>query len=624
MWGSQQVQLAESLSSFEPIMIDVAKANAPDAKIDPLMHATAFGPLTTWGMAAYQLQPKVRKNHRTLGTPEANDDLYLQFVAESNRHGYTPAYLSGRQTLPNGVGLWMAAGCDLPVESSFSALFAATAGFGPVADNAITALRQLGGLLSPIANGFMCMYNRQGGAELVQLKDGSLAWTSVDAMSFNVPLLSWVIGKDLPFAGGAVTSFVDDEDVNGTPTSVRYLVDKIKDEELFQGSKKKYMGHRGAGAPDCVEYLLPGWDMYAVSTTTRTDGRCAVLAAGNSDRDEERGLWGNGLSSTADRIVDSENWTTNTERALSLPVFDMNLQSALALVNPPRAGGEPYGAGNMMPAGITDSTGSAVTGMPNTGELTSAGRSFSSAMNSLGGSMRSSLTGLTGALTPQNFMGNSLETILMSSLASGDTSGVGSDGSGPGWFKRLLLKAFGLDFVVELMTLKVSDGVEAPKNVRLNRALRLLNDGLPKWFWDIRVQKETVGRKPTEEYNLVVTDDDHQDYHPRRYGLGPLVYAPLIMDNNKIKTAQNLPAGGAMMGLPDYQAATRPGVRAIGKARVFFHQPNDQWLFRFKTVALPNLLMPYWQARNEGLSYADKWGLLLLDGVSNWLETSGG
>jgi hypothetical protein len=620
MWVAQQVQLTESLTTFEPIMLKVAKANAPGAKVDPVMHATAFGPLTTWGMAAYQLQPKVRKNHRTLGTNEADKDLYLQFVAESNKNGTSIPYTASRNLLPNGVGLWMATGCDTPaVEGAFSPMFMDQAGFGTAMDSAIYALRQMGALLGPIANLYMCMYHRHGGAEMVQLKDGSLAWTAVDAMSINVPLLSFVIGSDLPFAGGAVTSFVDEGDVKGTAHSVRYMVDKIKSESLNQGGKQKYMGHKTAQEADCVEYLLPAWNWYTVSTTTRNDGRCAVLAGGTDTSIEKRGLWGSGLADTADRVIESEYWTPYKQHWLTLPVFEQKLKTSLDLANPPQAGGEPNGAGNMMPAGVTDQTGTAVTGLPNTSALVLAGSNFRSGMSGLSRNMRSSLPGLGSTLVPRNYSLSSLETILINSLTNGDTSGVGNDGDGPGWFRRLLIKALGIQPVLELMTLQVSDGVEGPRSRRLNRLFRLLNDGLPKWFWDIRVQKETVGRKATDIYNLEVTDDDHQDYHPRRYGLGPLVYAPLILDNKKIKTTQNLSIGGAMTGLPDYEAATRPGLRAIGKARVFYRQPNDHWLTRYKTVALPNLILPYWQARNEGLSYADKWGLLLLDGVSNWL-----
>ena len=629
MWLSQQVQLAESLTTFEPVMIKVAKDNAPEASIDPVMHATAFGPLVTYGMLAYTLQPKIRKNHRTLGTPEANDDQYLQYFAESNKNGHLATYAEGRKLLPNAVGLWIATGCDSPADGAFSALFQDMSGLGGTVDTAIQAVRMIGGVLSPIANAFMCMYHRQGGSEMVQLEDGSLAWTSIDAMSFEVPLLSWIIHKDIPFAGGAVTSFVaKGETKGGKPESVAYFLDKLKGDELVsKENKKEYFGASGYEVPDCVEYLLPAWNLYAVSTTTRVDGRCAVLAGGTDSSLKGKAIWSGRLAGTADRIVDSSNSSMSDEIAnMLLPgsSFDMNLQAALEQARVPIAGGEPYEAGNALPAGITDQAGSAVTGLPNTAALVSAGTTFSSGMASLGTSTGGALTGLTGALSPQNFSINSLMPMLISSIAAGDTSGGGTDGRGPGKWMRLLLKMIGADAIIDMMRLKVSDGIEAPRNERINQVLHLLNDGLPKWVWDIRVQKEKIGRSPTQEYDLIIDDNDRQDYHPRRYGLGPLVYAPLIMGTDKVRTAQKLPSGGQMMGLPDYEAAGRPGLRAIGKARVFYRQPNDHWQTRYKTIVLPNLLMPYWQARNEGLSYADKWGLLALDGVGNYLQTPGG
>lgn len=630
MWLSQQVQLAESLATFEPVMVKVAKDNAPDASIDPVMHATAFGPLVTYGMLAYTLQPKIRKNHRTLGTPEADDDQYLQYFAESNKNAQLSTYAEGRKLLPNAVGLWIATGCDSPpVAGAVSSLFEDMSGLGGKVDTAIQAVQMIGGVLSPIANLFMCMYHRQGGSEMVQLEDGSLAWTSVDAMSFEVPLLSWIIGKDIPFAGGAVTSFVaKGETKGGKPESVAYFLDKLESNSLFsKENKKEYFGASSYEVPDCVEYLLPAWNLYAVSTNTRVDGRCAVLAGGNDKSLKGKGMWGGRLAGTANRIVNSSNSTMSDEIAnMLLPggSFDMNLQAALDQARVPIAGGQPYEAGNAMPAGITDQAGASVTGLPNTSALVSAGTTFSSGMTSLGTSAQGSLTGLTGALSPQNFSISSLMSVFSSSLASGASGGTGTDGRRPSGWVRFLLQMIGADAILDMMQLKISDGIEAPRNERINQVLHLLNDGLPKWVWDIRVQKETIGRGPTQEYDLIIDDNDRQDYHPRRYGLGPLVYAPLIQGADKLRTAQKLPAGGQMMGLPDYEAAGRPGLRAIGKARVFYRQPNDHWQTRYKTIVLPNLLMPYWQARNEGLSYADKWGLMALDGVGNYLETPGG
>ena len=631
MWAAQNIQLAESVATFELVLKQVAKDNAPDARIDAEIHGTAsvfqpspFGPLTTVGMLSYQLQRKTRKNYRTLGTAEAKDDLYLQFVNESNKNVWTPPYVASRRLLPNAVGLWTATGCGNPAGAgSVTGLFEANAGLGGL-DTAITAVQTIGSLLSPIANTFMCMFERQGGAELVQLKDGKLAWTAVDAMGLKIPILEFFIGTT-PFAGGAVTSFVaDGETGSDFPESLRYFVDKVKhnDGDLVQKeAKKKYMGHKPALEADCVEYLLPAWNMYTVSTTSRNDGNCAVLMTGTDNSNNERGLWGSDLEGTANKIMNSSvSGLTNYQQVFlnGAEAFNLNLQAAIDSANPPDAGGEPSGAGNAMPAGVSgNANSSAVTGLPNASELQLAGSTFMTGVGGTATALRSFLTGMTQSLTPARWMGfNPSLVSTFNDAVMGGASGVVQDGDGPDLILRLILEAIGAQAVIDLMKLKISDGVETPRHSATNTVLRTLADGLPKWFWDVRVQKETMGRSATQEYDLEVTDQDAQDYHSRRYGLGPLVYAPLIMDNSKIKTAENLPAGGPMMGLPDYNADKRPGLRAIGKARVFYRQPHDHWLTRYKTVTLPNLLLPYWQARNEGLSYADKWGLLALDGLT--------
>jgi hypothetical protein len=308
MWGAQQVQLAESVATFEPILVQVAKENAPAASIDGVMYGTAFGPLTSLGMLAYTIEPKVRKNHRTLGTNEADKDQYLQYVAESNKNYYTTPYTAARHLLPNAVGLWIATGCDQPAPAgSLTGLFEPNAGLGSPLNEITTTVQTMASLLSPIGNMFMCMFERRGGTDLVQLKDGHLAYTAVDSMSFKIPLLSYLIG-DLPFAGGSVTSFVDDGQTGRKyPESVRYMVQRIKRNVLNQKeNKKKYFGHKPKLEADCVEYMLPGSaNWYTVSTTTRNDGTCAVLATGTDKSNTDTGLWGGGLARAADKTVNS-------------------------------------------------------------------------------------------------------------------------------------------------------------------------------------------------------------------------------------------------------------------------------------------------------------------------------
>ena len=197
----------------------------------------------------------------------------------------------------------------------------------------------------------------------------------------------------------------------------------------------------------------------------------------------------------------------------------------------------------------------------------------------------------------------------------------GADG-GPSWIEKLVLKIvlgplIDVDALIDLMSLKISDGVERPRTKQLNRAFHALADGLPPYFWDVRISdKHQVGRAFGEDKDLIFTDESPQDYHDRRYNLGPLVYLPLIKPTSATKTAAVSNIGGNKMGLPDYEGS-RGGLRAIGKARIFFREPADHWNVRYKTIKTSSLILPYWQARNESLSYVDKWGLLALDNIAS-------
>lgn len=618
IWLSQQVHLADSLAGFEPNMIAIAKENAPDAKVDAALHATAFGPLVTLGMFATQFKPKIRQSKRTLGTADGPKDEYLNYVTEVNRNVHTPAYLGGRTLLPNAVGLWIATGCESlsnPV-GGLSGAFAPAAGLGAGMDTAVRVVDTFASVLGIIANPIMCLYDRHGGSELVQLDNGKMAWTSIDVMAFKVPL----IGTRIPVAGGATMSFTE------PGKSKQTFPDAIKKFEAYvrsKGATKSYMGHQVALPADCIEYLAPGtWDMYAVSTNTRTSGNCAVLATGLADKAKDKGLWGGRLSGTTGKVLRSknaDNGTGNLVSTLTQPLASAmgaatsDLEAAMSS----RATGGPAdnpatGLTNQAPPGVSGGVNAATTGLPNTAGLTASGEALSNSAWMTGGA-GSAILGLKQRLNPANFYVDPAG-VAHASLGSGP-SAAGSDG-GVNWFVELILKALGLDGVIDLMKMKVSDGVETPRNESLNKVFNVLADGLPPFFWDVRVQDKVQGAKAGEEEDLVFTEGKPDDYNPRRYNLGPLVYLPLIQDMDKIRTAENLGIGGEILGLPDYDDK-RNVMRAIGKARIFFRQPSDQWLNRYKVVVNASLLLPYWQVRNESLSYADKWGLMALDGVTN-------
>jgi hypothetical protein len=650
LWLSQQAHLADSVAGFEPNMIKIAKDNAPDADVDWALHATAFGPLATLGSMYSKFEVKVRGNKRTVGNKqEALADKYLNYVTETNRNVATPAYLGGRNMLPNAVGLWIATGCDSPgVEGMATGALTPLAEFGQPLDTAIQALDTLATALSFIANPIMCLYERHGGSELVQQDDGKFAWTSIDAMAFKVPL----INTRLAFAGGAYTTFTTPNEFRQrTPDSLKEFINRVKRRDGGNNAMAqtaggnpavKYFGHQVALPADCVEILTPGaWNHYVVGSNLNVDknniarsllnsitdstvwDRCVTLATGTKDHYENKGLFGNELRRTADKIVGS---SLANEEIISGVLNDLantagvpaqTVEQIQAQLRAPTAQA-PTGPTTSMPPGISGDAGPSTTTGPNTQSHIQAGQDFLNWSNA-SGMLQNSVNNLRAQINPTRFYVDPAGVVMQA--MAGTPSAAGRDG-GPGFWTRLGLRIglgalIDVDALIDMMRLKVSDGVERPRNATLNRAFHILADGLPPWFWDVRpadVVQNADAANFGEERDLIYLKESPQDYHERRYNLGPIVYLPLIKSNDKLRTAENTGRGGAILGLPDYEES-RNGLRAIGKARVFFRQPSDQWLNRYKVVVTASLILPYWQVRNESLSYVDKTGLLLLDGI---------
>ena len=626
MWLSQQVQLADSVASFYPNMVKIAGDNAPDANIDPVLASTAFGPMVTLGSLWSKFELKKRSKTRTVGTKDAPQDKYLNYLTETNRGVATPAYLGGRELLPNAVGLWIATGCGKGgVAGASSGAFAPAAGFGGAFDTAVSVIDTFASLLSVVANPIMCLYERHGGSELIQLEDGKFAWTSIDAMAFKLPVLD----IRYPMAGGAFTSFTVPKEFNQRyPDSIEHFRELLKgDSRLMAQSKDgsakpSYFGNQVALPADCVEFLKPNdWDFYAVSTDTKISGTCAVLGVGLPGT-PNKGMFGSEMRSSADKVLKSGVSSSTAAagilndlgNAAGFSADAINrLQAQIDAPNIPT----PSGPTTSMPPGISGQVNASTTAGPNTQAMAAAGEEFAS-WSTVGAMVN---RGLRNAVygNPADFIVDPAG--IITAAATSGPSAAGRDG-GPNWWQRLLLRiglgAFiDVDALIDMMRLKISDGIERPRNATLNNVFHKLADGLPPWFWDVKTEKpkqrENFGENDSTD--LVYTDSNPQDYNERRYNLGPIVYLPLIKNTSKLKTTDNTGRGGSMMGLPDYKE-NRSGLRAIGKARIFFRQPSDQWLNRYKVVVNASLLLPYWQVRNESLSYVDKAGLLALDGLA--------
>ena len=120
--------------------------------------------------------------------------------------------------------------------------------------------------------------------------------------------------------------------------------------------------------------------------------------------------------------------------------------------------------------------------------------------------------------------------------------------------------------------------------------------------------------------DLVSSDDEPNHYHQQRYNLGPVVYMPLTQKPPKLRVFSPPTKEGTEIA--SYEESGGKFLRAMGKARIFFRQPSDQWMNRYKVVVTKSLLLPFWQVRNEGMSYVEKWTLLAMQGLGSTLIAS--
>ena len=639
IWSSQQLHLADSVIGFVPNMVTIAKDNAPLAKIDSALNDTLFGPAATAAYVAWNFKAKVRASKPTLNSTDGPKDEYLNYVTGTNRNVATPFFLGARTLLPNAIGLWLTAGCGKSDEYAAGGLLGPPAGLGKEMDAALKFLNTSTALIGgPALDNTLCMFARNGGSELVQLRDGKMAWVSIDAMTLTVPYVDEILRffgitnisfSHRPMAGGAVMSFSEKNAYKDrTPRSVANFRDYISNdhpERQQKANPSKYMGHQVALPADCVEVVKPGLNptMIAISTNGRTSGTCAVLATGVGDAGVGQGLWAHHLEETANRIIEAPvPDQTASERAragitAALGNFVDGYEQSLNTTRPFTDTGVEIGS--VSPPGVSGGVNTSTTTMPNSQAVTTTGNSLlKSVWANAGASYKNMRASLTTALVPSTFKVN-VSQILTDAL--GDVLTESEDGDSIGVKARKFLRSLGLADVINMLQMEVSDGVEKPSGYKSNAIFNVLSDGLPPWFWDVRVTDKIQGATPGEEQDLVSTDEKPDNYNGRRYNLGPVVYLPLtqplpgssFVGAESSESTQN----GGMAVLANFDDRKTPTLKALGKARIFFRQPSDQWMNRYKVVVNKSLLLPYWQVRNESLSYAEKWALFAIGGIAD-------
>lgn len=577
LWVSQQIHMGDSIVSYEKQMIDLANSNLKAAEVDPVLIGSATR--ITAGLLLYYFKTKRINNKRTVGNRGVSErDEYLNYVTETNRGVAAPSYVGGRKLLPNAVGLFIATGCGNPVLSGIPVMTTSPT-VNEEQKRVYLALETLSAAFAPIANALMCFYKRHGGTELVQNNDGTFSWVAIDAMALAVPSTNIVV----PFAGGAVASFVPGKEETNTD-SIKQFIGIIKNRggEMAHGAsnaKEKYFGHQVALRPDCVESVNPiNFHLKVIDGGRFTSG-CFVLATGIGKDYMNKGLFGKELAKTADKILKYGSAPTEDEPSGTGDIFSQLSMSAddsaseSNSVNPPENG---------EPDGLT--------------EYAKTTRSLKKPSNN--GNDLSIFSRLMGNKPDESAVVN-------------ESAPRNSDGGFGGNRRAQLRATFGMimdvESVINLNKRQISDGIEIPRKV--NKVLHALRDGLPLFFWDVRIhEKWQEGKAFGEAQDLVYTDEDPQHDHEKRLNLGPLVYFPLIKPVKKTKTAENSDIGAGQMGLPDYNGGI-DGMRAIGKARIYFRDPADHWMTRYGTIKTKSLILPYWQVRNESLSYLEKLSL---------------
>ncbi len=638
IWTSQQLHLADSIVGFAPNMEKIVRESALGATIDPALAGTLFGPVATAGYLIFNFKAKVRGSTKTFNTRNAAKDEYLNYVTGTNRNVATPFFLGARTLLPNAIGLWATAGCGKSREFVQAKLTTKPLGLGEVPDKVIRGIEAfVGELGGPAMDNTLCMFSRNGGSELVQLDDGKMAWVSIDAMAFTVPRVDEILRffgitnisfTHRPMAGGGVMSFSEPR-AHGdrTPRSVRDYKTFITTDNPQQGTKAnpyKNMGHQVALPTDCVEVVKPGLNptMIAISTDGRTSGQCAVLASGTGDAGVSQGLWANHLEETANRILSADEVDQTAGERLragvtaSLGNFVTGYEKSLETIRPFEE--YPAQAGAVAPPGRTGSVNSSTGAMPDQQAVTGAGANFFNSSWAKGSaSYQRARASITSVLVPKMF-NIDVKKVLAEALA--DVVIYNEDGTSIGKNARQFLRMLTLESVINLLQMEVSEGIEKPSSDKSNRFFNALADGLPPFFWDVRVTDKIQGATPGEETDLVSTEKKPDNYNERRYNLGPVVYLPLTLPIPKfsfVGVAEPEPTqGGGLAVLANFDDRIKPTLKAMGKARIFFRQPSDQWMNRYKVVVNKSLLLPYWQVRNESLSYAEKLGLFAIGGMT--------
>lgn len=619
LFASQQVHLATTLVAMADMQNDLREANAPQAEYIPQTIAyqsvkSIYDFATMLGMhrppGQYIADQKMTTGRRAKGRGNVKFNLVHHLMMEDFKK--LSSSLTGRALLPNSIGLWMTDGCNMGhlggiltgleangAQTIFPAL-QGVPGSQIMASTIEIFLNTIGSIVSPI----MCMYERTGGSQIMQMQDGSYGWSSIDVMQVNLPF-----GIEAPLAGGVVLSKVGKNGRNNREDIPRDL--ELFAQMIARDEKKRneYWGE-ATGTDDCLYITLPTGQLWE----PRAGGGCFSFAAGAAKHYYQRGA----LNIAEDTTWRAMNGTEEARRLSSQasqaavsalePMLDQISQSVSS-----RSSIDSTISSLMDPA--TPSSpgvrGGIAAGMPATGSALDSPRGVSGSDAQLASTLANQLR-QSGTMNP-SALASTVQGLLSSPFQGAGQSSGGSMG-GPDGFLRILLEILGLADLIDLLSGRISDGTETLfQKGRVGADLGLPFENL--WLWEMRdADFGNYESGDLDASNMFISTTELQEAALK--DLGPSFITALRQPIDTVPTAQSKGYAKGRVALPDFDGQNGAAyLQAIGKARIYYRAPVERWTMRGQWASHANLMLPYWNTRLEGLNYGEK---LLFAGLSTF------
>ncbi|MEO6920608.1 MAG: pilus assembly protein TadG-related protein [Collimonas sp.] len=626
IFASQQVHMATTVSAMISMQKDLLAANAPQAEYIPQTIVYQIGksmvdfgsmiklhqpPRKFLGFEKMQdKMPVVPKPGDVFG-PKIEFNLVHQMMMKE-MFNFTSGS-GGRRLFPNAVGLWAIDGCNLSaingmltgletngLEQIIPALKGNVAAdvIGPVIE---AFMNTVGVITSPI----MCLYERTGGTRMMQMQDGTYGWSNVDVMEIDPHLFN----IHIPLAGAVTLSKVGHQGLDKNqeiPVDMKKFADAVKADSA---AKNAYWGE-ATGLDDCMYFTLPTGELYAPRLGGKS-GACASLAAGSAKKYYDRGVMNIARSAGTNAMKGQAAISTATETLNNtiMAPMEATLESAAGGINSTTSAGSVVNMPDANAGNTTGVLGGAPAGMPASG----------AALNAPTPGSGDPEVQLATALAQQavNFqnlssLGGSAATSISNMLGHGfdlATQAAGDPLNNVNGFLKFLLNALGLGDLIDLINMRTSRGTETLYQKPGLGGVVAADMGLPAerfGFWEMRdatIGNYQIGDRAAS--NLFVASKEIQNNALK--DLGPSFVVGLQESVGKLPLRPENKFDLGRTPIKDYDAETKQSyLQAMGKARVYYRAPVERWTTRMQIISHANLMLPYWNARLEGLNYPEK------------------